>query len=444
MYHRGTEKGYKSKNKGEALNNIAYLYSLAKWTIERPFTLDNISQVLESLNNPQDKVKSIIVGGTNGKGSVSALISSILAASGYKVGLNTSPHLSRLNERIVINGVSVSNELLDNAAAEIRKVSKDNNILLSFHEAITVCAYLIFSWLELDWQVIEVGLGGRLDAANIIKEPKVSVLVSVDLDHEKILGNAISKIALEKAYIFRRNGIAVVGDLSKEAREVILQYTSKNAINSICYNKDYYIKESDSKFYLTYNSQVIEISSRLKGYHQIHNCTLAVIASMSVGITPENCQIGLKNVFWPGRLEEVNYKGKSILIDCAHNPAGMNSLVTYFKSRGLKNLSIAFGALQSKSWKEMIEILQPYIAEWNLFTAPSEVAVNSSDIAEFLKSKHIIARDYALNYDKFIDEISGCSSNMIVFAGSIYLVGALRERIIKKEIPLWNYSEKGN
>ena len=167
---------------------LSYLNTLTPWNGRGGFALEAISKILKRLDNPQDSYPSIHIAGTNGKGSVSSATASILAATGYKVGLNTSPHLQSLNERIVFDGLPISMETLGEFAYDIRSVSAKALEELSFHEAITALSFLAFREMGVEWAVVEVGLGGRLDASNVISRPAATAIVTIDFDHQHILG----------------------------------------------------------------------------------------------------------------------------------------------------------------------------------------------------------------------------------------------------------------
>ncbi len=431
-----TQSNYSTNSKWRG---IEYLYSLAQWNKEKEFTLDSINKVLNYLNNPQNDIASIIVSGTNGKGSVSAMISSILGASGHTVALNTSPHLFTINERIIINGASIQDAELSNIGIKIQNACNEINTKLSFHEAITLAAFIAAKNANVDWHVLEVGLGGRLDAANTVLDPRLSILVSVDYDHQALLGNSLEKIALEKAGIFRKNGTAIIGELSEEPRIAISQYIQNNTIKSICYKSNFEIKENadGNNYFQSTNGDNFLVSPILKGNHQIVNTAIAIAACRSLEIDIDSCAKGVSNVFWPGRLETLNYNDSEILLDCGHNPAGINSLISYFKSRSIFGVSLGFGVLSSKNWQEMVDILIPYVKDWNLLTSPTESAVASSTLEEYLHSKGISAKNYDKNYLLFLQEVCRNKANLQVITGSIYLVGAIRGMITEEIKPVW-------
>ena len=406
--------------------------------------MDNLKAILDHFDNPQDKIKSILVGGTNGKGSVSAMISSILGAAGYRVGLNISPHLSNINERIVIDGRPAEEDLMSEAGLQIQSACNALKTNLSFHEAITVCAFLVFERLKLDWQVLEIGLGGRLDAANTVRSPNVSVLVTVDLDHQALLGNTLEKIAMEKMGIFRKEGMAVVGKLNPDLLPYVSEYLSKYTMKSICYGLDYSVinQGGNDAVFKDFAAGAFNFTSGLDGEHQQQNASIAIAACRFLGISNEQCLIGLSNVFWPGRLEPVKYKDTDILLDCGHNPAGIRSLVSYIKSRSITDINLGFGVLGTKQWREMIDLLVPHVKTWNLLTSPTETAVDSSEIADFLSLKGLSCRNYDRNYEQYLSDLLNSGSKSNILTGSIYLIGAVRSLVVKEDKAIWKRIER--
>ena len=210
------------------MNGLEYLQSLESWDFKSPFSQNNISTVLDYLGKPQDKPRALHVAGTNGKGSVSAMMSSILKQAGYSVGTNISPHLMNVNERFIINGEAIDDARLSEALSIVKGAVEATEAPLSYHEALTAAAFYAFK--DLDWIVMEVGLGGRLDASNVIAKPEIAFITSIGLDHQDILGHTLEAIAKEKAGIIKEGSHVVLGDIAPEPFEVIssicLLYTS--------------------------------------------------------------------------------------------------------------------------------------------------------------------------------------------------------------------------
>ncbi|MEK6869330.1 MAG: folylpolyglutamate synthase/dihydrofolate synthase family protein, partial [Nanoarchaeota archaeon] len=281
-------------------NVLDELYSLdvPKWTLG----LDRIESLLKKLGNPEKKLRCIHVAGTNGKGSVCAMISSILTGAGYKVGLYTSPHLKKFNERIRINNKLISDKDIVKYYLKIKKYVTNQ----SFFEITTAMAFLYFADKKVDFAVLEVGLGGRLDATNVVT-PLVSIITNIGLEHTKYLGNTIKKVAYEKAGIIKNNVPVVT------AAEGIALAAIKKISN-----------ERNSRLYIA-NKKNANYRIGLKGEFQKLNAAMAIKAigilknNYGVKIKKSNVKKGLLNAKWPGRFQ---FLEKNILVDCAHNPHG--------------------------------------------------------------------------------------------------------------------------
>ena len=283
--------------------------------------LDNMSKLLELLGNPQDKLKIIHVAGTNGKGSTCSFITSILKEAGYNVGLYTSPFLETFTERIRINGENIPEEdvarIVTLIKEKIEQMVKEGYSYPTEFEIVTTMAFYYYYEKNVDYVALEVGLGGRYDATNIIKNSQVSVIGSISLDHVNILGDTIAKIAYEKGGIIKEDGVAIVYDQSEEA---------KNVIKQICYDKnaryievkfdDINIKKSDI-YYQVYDATIFNqkyenLEIKLIGEHQINNSILALNVikylenNKELKIDDESIRKGLINTKWPGRIEKIN------------------------------------------------------------------------------------------------------------------------------------------
>ena len=297
-------------------------------------------KLLELLGNPQDGLKIIHVAGTNGKGSTCSFITSILKEAGYKVGLYTSPFLETFTERIRINGENIPEEDVSRIVTLIKeKIEQMVNEGYSYpteFEIVTTMAFYYYYEQKVDYVALEVGLGGRYDATNIIKNSQVSVIGSISLDHVNILGDTISKIAYEKGGIIKQDGVAIVYDQSEEA---------KNVIKQICYDKnakyievkfdDINIKKSDiySQVYdaTILNQKYEDLEIKLIGEHQINNSILALSVikylekNKALKIDDKSIRKGLINAKWPGRIEKIS-ENPVFIIDGAHNEDGAISL----------------------------------------------------------------------------------------------------------------------
>jgi dihydrofolate synthase/folylpolyglutamate synthase len=431
-----------------------YLGGLKPWNGRGGFDLDGIRATLKRLGDPQDSIPTIHIAGTNGKGSVSAAISSILAKSGCKVGLNSSPHLFKMNERIVIDGSPCSDEVLGEFAADIRDAANRAVVELSFHEAITAVSFLAFRELGLDWSVIEVGLGGRLDASNVIKRPAATAIVTIDFDHQHVLGDSLAKIASEKAGIIKPGAPNVTGALSKAAFEVVNRKAQGNSHHS--YGRDFDCRQLSGsevnrfeywgKNFPLSPSLTFEFNSPLQGLHQGHNMAVAATLGLVVGMTPESCKEGIENVFWPARLESIPVGGREFILDSAHNPAGIRAFIAFLKARGLRDVDLTFGVLDTKNWKEMIEQLKPYVACWRLLLPESSSAVPlllvEQEILQGVSGTGVRITRYESDYERCIrDLIEEANGQPAFVAGSMYMVGRLRGMLSPESPELWKRKE---
>lgn len=428
---------------------LSYLKSARPWLGDGKFDLSNVRQALLYLDNPQDVVRSVHIAGTNGKGSTSAAIASILGAAGFKVGLNISPHLLRINERVVIDGFSVGDDWLGEFSYDIMKASEKAFVTLSFHEAITCAAFLGFRESGLDWGVYEVGLGGIHDASNVLKRPVVACITSIDLDHQDILGETITLIAEKKAGIIKNGTPTVLGQVSKDAAEVFQKYCNQSNLfyfNSEYGAKDIQIDKAGRARFEFWNKSLEnnlgKIDNALAGSHQVSNMSLAVKAGLEAGTSFSHCKEGISNVYWPARLESFVYGNKKIIIDSAHNPAGIQSLVQYLEFLQVEEYHLVFGVLETKSWREMFKLLRVKARSISLILPNSERALSNHFLIQEVSGTGIKITDYQRDYDKFLKELPEIENDLpVLICGSIYLVGQLRGLLNRPELPLWKRKE---
>lgn len=421
-------------------SGLQYINSLAKWKGKGDFSPKSIRYVLEALGNPQDKIKSIHVAGTNGKGSVCTFISSMLGASGAKVGLNISPHLHRINERVVIDGYPVGDEFFNIYGEKLKWACDKTKKTLGFHEAMTAVSFLGFEGEGVDYGVIEVGLGGRLDASNVLLKPEVCVIVNIGHDHEDILGIGLQNIAREKAGIIKAGVPCIVGDVSPEALEAIVDIAQEMPAPLFIFQKNYQYQQVSEcmGIFESGEFQKMPFEVSLSGKHQLHNSAVSIMAGKILQLSDIDIKEGLKNAFWPARLESVEYRNKNILLDCAHNAEGVEALCTFLKEKGYQDLIIGFGALNDKNWRHMLKELSPFAKEFHLMEPLSDRAMPAEDIECELSCLGIKVSNYGHNFKDFISYINNLDSNsLILLTGSIYLVGELRSLLDIKERGLW-------
>ncbi len=404
--------------------------------------LDNIEKLLELLGNPQDKLNIIHVAGTNGKGSTCSFITSILKGSGYKVGLYTSPYLETFTERIRINGINIPQEDVARIVTLIKK-KIDYMVANGYHyptefEIVTAMAFYYYYEQNVDFVALEVGLGGRYDATNVIKTSKVSVITSISLDHVGILGDTIAKIAYEKGGIIKENGVAIVYDQSDEAKDVIKSICKeKNAqyiearfdnvkiIKSDINSQTYSCKLMDKK----YNDLEIE----LIGEHQINNSIVALNTieylnkTENLNINEDAIRLGLINTRWPGRIEKIMDK-PTFIIDGAHNEDGAKSLARALeKNFNNKKSTLLIGMLEDKDIDGVLDILMPYFDKVITTTPDNPRAIDCEILKEKISkyTDDVISKSNIEEAVKYTFDNAG-EDDVIISAGSLYMIGTVR------------------
>jgi len=393
--------------------------------------LDRIKQLLAALGNPQDRVALIHVAGTNGKGSVCAYIASILGVAGYRVGRYTSPHLRDWTERICINGQAIAPEDLYTCLVQVlEKVNPDDSP--TQFELFTAAAWLYFAESACDVAVMEVGLGGRLDATNVCDRPLATVIVSIGWDHWQVLGPTLAHIAREKAGILKPHCRAIIGALPPEAHTAIEERIQAVNCPAIYPPAAEDLGGGRAKF------ADIEYKLPLVGAHQLQNSALAIATVQSLPpddwvISPQAIQEGIARTQWPGRLEWSIWKQHPILIDGAHNPESAIALRHYLDTLDPTPIDWVMGMLSTKSHREILQILlRPGDRLFTVpvpdstCTSPQELAALGQTLQPALNSSE--AYDDLPNA---LDAAAIDSSRLTVVCGSLYLLGyyfALLER----------------
>jgi dihydrofolate synthase / folylpolyglutamate synthase len=418
----------------------------------RKFDLKHMRALMMALGDPQKSFASILVAGTNGKGSTSATLASILTRAGYRAGLYTSPHLSRVNERIQVDGQAIGDEefaalfsrVEEAAAALVRAGELPQEP--SFFETVTAIGFLHFAEWRVHTAVVEVGMGGRLDATNIV-EPAVSVITDISLDHMEWLGSTIGQIAREKAGILRPDGVMVTLPQHPEANHVLgevalpLGVRGVNAAEYIpsCAPAEEPEKRSNANRYrLAVMDTEIEVDSPLRGAHQQRNLALAIAAAVELrnnhgyNISATNIEAGIRNTVWPGRLERFAGHGgrPAVLVDVGHNPAGAWAVRAAVS--GLSQpLTLVFGCLRDKPLAEMAQILFPVFDRVVVTEVDSPRSARLSDllaVADTTGSETIAGAgpEAALDLALRLTPAEG----LVVVTGSVYLVGKVREVLL--------------
>jgi dihydrofolate synthase / folylpolyglutamate synthase len=434
---------------------VARMFALGYELADTPshkFDLKHMRVLLNALDHPERRFPSVLIAGTNGKGSTAATLASILTASGLRIGMYTSPHLIRINERIRINGENIDDEkfalLHDMVERTAERLIEDGELPWhpSFFEMLTAMAFEHFATSKLDIAVLEVGMGGRLDATNVV-EPRVSVITDISLDHEKFLGNTIAEIAREKAGIIRPGGVVVTLPQTPAANDVIgnaILDKNATAVSAVPYvppvspaAPSYLSSETrDLKILSRYPLQVmgkeILVETPLIGRHQLRNIALAVAAAEELSkqgfpVTAESIEQGIRETRWPGRFQVVpaTESTPEYVFDVAHNPAGAwalrSTLSACYEDR---RLIFVFGAMRDKAIAEMCEILFP-LAEGIVATQADNP--RSATAQEIDQAAHRTHADIELSADvpsafARARELAGTDGVMVI-TGSIYVVG---------------------
>jgi dihydrofolate synthase/folylpolyglutamate synthase len=396
----------KKSNSAEFNQLLEDLYALQRLGIK--VGLEHTQKLLEVCGNPQDNFESIHIAGTNGKGSTAAMIASILIKAGYSVGLYTSPHLIRFNERIRVNGVPISDESIVEFMSQYN--SAINEIKSTFFEATTAMTFDYFNKKKVDIAIVETGLGGRLDSTNVIK-PKITVITSITADHTEILGDDLETIAFEKGGIIKNGVPLILSSQSKEVKNVLLEIADRKNSNVTYCNqngiKNVNINETGTEF----NWGGVNYETCLIGEHQARNAVLAIEATkiFSNRINSDIIINGLKKVKWPARMQKM-HETLPIYYDVAHNPHGiqvmLDSLFTIYHDKPI-------GLIALKADKE-IELIVPKLKnrfkELIVTSIPELGLMEAKDLYDSL-IKHGINTTFEQNIIKAIIIINNAVSS---------------------------------
>ena len=423
-------------------NCLNTIYNLRRYGII--LGLSTIRKILQGLGNPQDTFNSIHVAGTNGKGSIASALATILHISGYKVGLYTSPHLVRFNERISINNRHVSDEDIVASYEAVKSVHHGPREP-TFFEFATAMALYEFGRQKVDWAVIETGMGGRLDATNIIKSA-LSIITNISLEHKIYLGNTIAEITREKGGIIKNNVPVVTGVKQKNAISVLKTIADSKSAQLYRFGDAFRVRRNNGAFnYFGLDNVWRNIHTGLLGNHQINNAAL-VLASCEIlnknnlDLTPQNIKDGLVQNKWPGRLEIVSWS-PLILLDGAHNFIAARNLAGYLSENlSGRNITLVVGMLDDKPCAAMLKSLIPFCSRVILTSPKIDRALPPEKLypiaKEMISDIHIIP-----DVDKAaIHAIKTASPNdVICIAGSLYVVGEAKELFEKNAALLSKY-----
>ena len=398
--------------------------------------LEEISKVLDRLGNPEKQLKFVHVAGTNGKGSTATLLENCLRKAGYKVGLYTSPHLVRYNERFKVNGEEISDELLASGTERVKAVVDTLEKAPTQFELMTCIGFCCFLEAGCDIVVLEVGLGGRADTTNVIPVPEAAVITRIGLEHTEILGDTLEKITAEKAGIVKSGGTVILGDPTPEVfgvtEEICRQCGAELILSDPAEAKPLSRSVQGQKFSW---KQYPEISLSLLGKHQLQNgCTvLATIEALrgkGWNIPDEAVLEGFRTAVWPGRFECVSTQ-PTVIIDGGHNPQCIEALVKniqdYLRD---KNVIALTGVLADKDYGEMYRPVMPLIDQFVCVTPPNPRKLEATELAEHLRNAgaKATACESILDGVKTAIELSGKNGVVLCF-GSLYSIGTIRDSL---------------
>ena len=417
-------------------NKLEWLYSLEAKGIK--FGLDRIETLANALGNPHEKFQSIHIAGTNGKGSVAKMLYTVLRQAGYSVGLYTSPHLVRFNERIVVDDQEIKDAEIENLIEKIKPVIEKEKIDASFFEFTTAMAFAYFNEKKVDVAVIETGMGGRLDATNIVK-PIINIITRISPEHQQHLGNALEKIAGEKAGIIKP-GIPVVTPNNGKPVEVIERVCREKGTELVLVMENSEVKLLEGG--LDFQRIVVDtsvdsynIKTRLIGKHQLENLATAVIASevlrKKLNLDKKAIEKGISNTYWAARLEVIKKK-PLVILDGSHNLMGFRSLRLFIEEH-IKNkfnkLIVVLGISEDKDKDLMIPLIADLADEFILCQADYK-GTDTKELKELLtkNKKSILEIKNVENAVKKAFENSE-EGDAILITGSIFVAGEAKQAI---------------
>lgn len=418
-------------------DSVRFLYSLGNEARSLRLGLERISTLLHHLGNPHRGLRCVHVAGTNGKGSVCAMMEAGLRAAGLRTGLFTSPHLAEPTERIRVAGVPVTPEDFSHAFETVHR--KAEALLAqgaldghpTYFETVTAMAFLLFRDGGAEAVVLETGLGGRLDATNVVV-PALSVITPVDYDHEAYLGKGLASIAAEKAGIVKPGVAAVTARQHPEVMAVLQRRaaeTGSRLVPASAWTAERVEARADGNRFTLAGPLRLEVDCPLAGEHQVENAITAVAALHELAIPADAMVRGLGEVRWPGRLERVR-REPEIVLDGAHNPAGARALARHIERfYAGRRVHLVYGAMRDKAVAEVAGILFPLASEV-ILTAPGQPrAVRPETIRELAGHDHM---RLAASVDEALEMARGVPPGDAVFlTGSLYLVGEARARLVQ-------------
>lgn len=419
---------------------VRYLLSLPGEIRKRNFGLSRMRRLMDALGRPDLDPGIVHIAGTNGKGSTAAMIESGLRAAGRTTGLYTSPHLSRINERYLLDGQPASDEALAHAIEPVRRASErlvaahGGGVHPTFFEFATAVSLVLFRQARVRHRIVETGLGGRLDASNVVL-PELAVLTRVQCDHERYLGRDVASIAAEKAAIVKSGCTAVLGRQDPAAMEVFLRRCTEVGAEAVEAEREWPIRRARSesgrwRFTARGRGREIELRLSLAGEHQVENALAALAALDRLGIGDSAIRAGLGSARWAGRLELLDRR-PAVLLDAAHNPGGAAALASFLRREAAgRRVTLVYGSSRDKAVDE--------VAAW-LFPLAARVIVTRSRVSRAASPEgllRVVGHHHrrvgvARSLRDALEQAAAVSrpEDWIVVAGSLFLVGEARDAL---------------
>lgn len=394
-------------------------------------TLDRMWRLLENLGNPQNDLPAVIhIAGTNGKGSTQAMIRAGLEAAGKKVHAYTSPHLARFHERIRLAGALIDEDHLTEILDEC--YAKNGGETITYFEITTAAAILAMARTPADYTLLEVGLGGRLDATNVIDQPLLSIITPISIDHEQFLGNTLTKIAGEKAGIIKRRCPVIVAPQPEEAMDVIEATAERYHAQIIAQGQDWHIDTERDGLMFQDETGVVQLPRpNLPGDHQIENAGTAVAALRQLGFTDEVCEAAVSQAHWPARMQKLNTgpiidsaAHAEIWLDGGHNPAAGQAIGHHLGTLSKRPTYLICGMLNTKDISGYLDPIAPHVEKLIAVSIPGEMnTLPAADTAAAARDAGMQAEtaDDVLRATREI--VKNDPNARILICGSLYLAG---------------------
>ena len=397
-------------------------------------SLKRLRSLLKKLGDPHlDLPKTIHIAGTNGKGSVQSFIRNILVSNGFTCDAYISPHLSRFNERIILNNKEVTTKKLYKTLKFVKKIN--NNKQITFFEITTAAAFILFKQSKSDFLILETGLGGRLDATNIIPKKICSILTPIGFDHEEFLGKTLKKIANEKLGIVKNSDFVLVGKQKKELKDHIQIKLNKFG-NKYFYGKEYQVTKSlKNKFEIKIDGKKYFYSQpSLKGKHQEENASISIyfakiMEKMGYKLNTKKINAAIKKTTWPGRLEVINYKNKKIILDGSHNIDGADKLNEFLKTEKIKPI-VLFGMLNNKKANLFLNKIKKRVSKVLAIEIPDEKNSFKTKQINEICNFHSIKCEQINNINDALKYFRSHQQKIYLITGSLYLIGKIRKKLL--------------